>query len=389
MSKRNPIATLQQFAIPLITGVVTALLWANLGHNSYYNFIHWSPFGGEFNFHFLVNDIFMVFFFGIATKEITESFLPGGNLNPIKKAVNPLLATLGGVVGPICVYFTYVHFNGDISIKNGWGIPTATDIAIAWLVAKVVFGSKHPAVSFLLLLAIADDAIGLGIIAIFYPDPKHPVQVNYLILVAVALFSVVMFKHIAIKNNNNSFKPHLVAGVISWIGLYFAGLHPALALVPIVPCMPGPKRDEGLFAEHGKGHKDTLNRFEEVFKLPVDIGLFAFGLANAGVVFSNVGSATWAVLISLVIGKTFGVTLLSLIEDKLLGSPLPTGMSKIDLVVAGMIASIGLTVALFVAGVAFTDATITGSAKMGALFSAGMAIVSIIAGKVLRIKKNN
>lgn len=59
-------------------------------------------------------------------------------------------------------------------MTNGWGIPTATDIALAWLVARIVFGASHPAVNFLLLLAVADDAIGLGIIAIFYPDLSFP-----------------------------------------------------------------------------------------------------------------------------------------------------------------------------------------------------------------------
>ncbi|MDP2692415.1 MAG: Na+/H+ antiporter NhaA [bacterium] len=389
MTKKNrtPVETLQQFSLPLIAGVFVAVVWANLGYNSYHSFIHWAPIGYGFNFHFLINDIFMVFFFGIAAKEITESFLPGGALSPMSKAVNPLLATLGGVVGPICVYFAYVHFSGDASIKNGWGIPTATDIAIAWLVARIIFGAKHPAVSFLLLLAIADDAIGLVIIAIFYPDPAHPVQPLLLLIVLGAVLLAWGLRKITIADNDSRYLPFLMCGFISWIGLYYAGLHPALALVPIVPFMPGPKLDEGLFAEHGHKHTDTLNRFGDAFRLPVDIGLFAFGLANAGVVFSTIGNATWAVLLALVIGKTVGITLFSLIAEKVFHSSLPTGMNKRDLIVAGMIASIGLTVALFVAGVAFTDASMTGAAKMGALFSAGMAPVAILAGLLIRKRK--
>ena len=65
----------------------------------------WQMFGHYVTLHFLINDIFMVFFFGIAAKEITEAALPGGSLNPIKKAINPLLATLGGVLGPVAVFF--------------------------------------------------------------------------------------------------------------------------------------------------------------------------------------------------------------------------------------------------------------------------------------------
>ena len=98
-------------------------------------------FGKAVTVHFLVNEIFMVFFFGIATKEITESVLPGGALNPMRKAINPLMGTLGGVVGPAGLFFllAWVFYCGgsDLSIvANGWGIPTATDIALAWLVRQ-------------------------------------------------------------------------------------------------------------------------------------------------------------------------------------------------------------------------------------------------------------
>jgi NhaA family Na+:H+ antiporter len=56
------------------------------------------------------------------------------------------------------------------AVANGWAIPTATDIAFSYLVGRIVFGAGHPAVRFLLLLAIADDAAGLIILAIFYPS---------------------------------------------------------------------------------------------------------------------------------------------------------------------------------------------------------------------------
>ena len=119
--------------------------------------------------HFLINDLFMVVFFGVAAKEITEACLPGGALNPVSKAINPLLGTIGGVVGPVGVYFVLnaIPGFGQEVWANGWGIPTATDIALAWLIARLVFGNGHPAIAFLLLLAVADDGIGLGIIAIF------------------------------------------------------------------------------------------------------------------------------------------------------------------------------------------------------------------------------
>ncbi|MGE0791310.1 MAG: Na+/H+ antiporter NhaA [Sandaracinaceae bacterium] len=376
----------QDLSLPLIAGVLSAIAWANLHHGSYEAFVHASPFGehGPLSIHFIVNDLFMVLFFGIATKEITEAVLPGGSLNPPKKAVNPLLATLGGVVGPILVYLAIVHLLGQDELLGGWGIPTATDIALAWLVARIAFGPQHPAVSFLLLLAVADDAIGLVIIGVFYPDPHHPVEPMWLALVGAAIVGAYLLR----RRRVQSFWAYLaLPGVLSWAGLYLAHVHPALALVPIVPFMPNQGHDDGMFVEldDGKKRHDTLNRFEHFFKAPVDFGLFLFGLANAGVVFDEVGGATWSVLFALVIGKTVGIFVCSMTAHSL-GFSLPKGMDWRSLLVAGMTAALGLTVALFVAGVAFTEPGLVGSAKMGALMSAFVAPLVLAAARVLRVK---
>lgn len=381
---RKTLSMLQEFSIPLIAGVLAAILWANLDHEAHHHLVHGAIFG-EVNLHFLVNDVLMVFFFGIAAKEIVESCLPGGALNPPRRAVSPLLGTLGGVLGPVAVYFAWVAVTGDDAIANGWGIPTATDIALAWLVARMVFGKGHPAISFLLLLAVADDGIGLAIIAIFYPDPAHPVQPVYLLLVAGAMATAWGLRRAGVK----SFWFYVAGpGVVSWLGLYFGHLHPALALVAVVPFMPGGASDEGLFEEsHEHGHHtDTLNRFEHAFKLPVDLGLFLFGLANAGVMFSSVGNATWGVVLALLAGKTIGVFAFGMIGHAL-GFRLPQGMNAGSLLVAGIIASLGLTVALFVAGVAFTDPGLQGAAKMGALLSVAAVPVAFVVGRALRVRR--
>ncbi|MCB9731681.1 MAG: Na+/H+ antiporter NhaA [Deltaproteobacteria bacterium] len=374
---KKSINLLREFSLPLILGVVLAVVWANVDSHGYHEALHWSPFGAhsELTLHFFFNDIFMVFFFGIAAKEITESCLPGGALNPPRKAVNPLLATVGGVLGPIAVYFAWTAISGDHAIARGWGVPTATDIALAWLVARLVFGKGHPAVAFLLLLAVADDGIGLGIIAIFYPDPSHPVEPAWLLAVAGAMAMAWGMR----KRGITSWIPYVtVAGGVSWYALYSAHLHPALALVAIVPFMPHAAKDEGLFEEDaGHAHNDTLSRFEHAFKLPVDLGLFGFGLMNAGVELGAVGDATWGVMFALIIGKTLGVTGFALVGDKL-GFKLPEGMKPKTVVATGMVAALGLTVALFVAGVAFTDPTLQAAAKMGALGS--VAAVPLVVG---------
>ena len=395
--RKSIVSFLQEFSIPLIIGVLAALLFANVNWESYEHLIHLEPvagltiFGHSVTLHFIINDIFMVFFFGIAAKEITESCLPGGSLNPFKKAINPLLATLGGVFGPVAAFFLGLHFmiGGDLfagheigALQKGWGIPTATDIALAWLVARTVFGTGHPAINFLLLLAVADDAIGLGIIAIFYGDPVHPAEPIYLLLVLFAM-GVAWFMR---KSKVNNWAPYIfVAGPIAWSGLMLARLHPALALVFIVPFLPGPKRDLGMFTEdERRPDHSPLNQFEHSIKLYVDLGLFAFAFANAGVPLSDIGPMTWLILGSLVVGKTVGITFFGWLATKL-GFPLPERMGMLELMMAGFVAALGLTVALFVAGAAFTDPVLLGQAKMGALFSGFVGCAAIGIGKLLRM----
>ncbi|HEY6007940.1 MAG TPA: Na+/H+ antiporter NhaA, partial [Geobacteraceae bacterium] len=227
---------LREFSIPLLAGVLTALVWANVSPAGYHHFIH-DRLLGPLSFHFLTNDIFMAFFFAIATAEITQSCLPGGDLNPPARAVNPLLATAGGVAGPVAVYLLLNRVIGSPALANGWGIPTATDIAFAWLAARLIFGANHPVIAYLLLLAIADDAIGLVIIALFYPDPLHPVVPLWLGLTVVGMFVAFVLRRSKVR----SYWAYLLGGGLpSWFGLYNAHLHPALALTFIIPFLPPP-----------------------------------------------------------------------------------------------------------------------------------------------------
>ena len=174
---------------------------------------------------------------------------------------------------------------------------------------------------------------------------------------------------------------------MSWWGLFSAHLHPALALVPIVPLLPGPKRDEGLFRDDVTTiETDTLNNFEHAVKSFVDFGLFFFAFANAGVPFSGVNELTWVVFLSLLLGKTIGIFAFSYVGI-LMGFPLPEGMNAKHLLVAGVVAGLGLTVALFVAGQAFkNNIDAQGAAKMGALFSGGIALVAFMLGSMLGVK---
>ena len=401
---RRVTGIVQEYSLPLIIGVLASLVLANVDSHLYEDIVDYAPFGHdahifghEVTLHFLINGMFMVLFFGIASKEITESVLPGGSLNPPQKAVNPLMGTLGGVLGPAGVYFliTFMIYGGseDFStVANGWAIPTATDIALAWLVARLVFGPTHPAVSFLLLLAVADDAIGLGIIAVFYPDPDHPFSAGWLLLIVSGMAAAVALRRLRVA----SWMPYiLVGGALSWVGLVKASLEPALALVVIVPFLPGPRHDDEPAVAEERWHSplaasnihgdSPLERFERHLKTPVDYGLFFFAFANAGVAFSSINGVTWTVLLALIVGKTVGISLFSLVAMRF-GFPLPTGMESKQLIAASLIAAIGLTVALFVAGKAFDGPPFQDPAKMGAVLSGGVALLAIAFGRLLGVR---
>lgn len=373
---------LREFSIPLICGVLTALAWANLAPDSYREFLH-ARFLGAFSFHFLTNDIFMVFFFAIAAAEITQSCLPGGDLNPVRKAVNPLLATAGGVIGPIGVYLFLNQLIGSPELARGWGIPVATDIAFAWLAGRLIFGANHPVIAFLLLFAVADDAVGLVIIALFYPDPHYPVAPLWLLLTAAGMAIALLLR----KQRVKSYWPYLIGGGIpSWAGLFNAHLHPALALVFIIPFLPHPQRESAHLFEENPRDYSTLAQFESQWKIIVDFGLFMFGLANAGLEFTAAGTATWLVFCALLFGKSIGIFSMGLIGAQF-GFPLPQGMGKKELFVACIIAGIGFTVALFIAGEAFTDLAHQGAAKRGAILSVIIIPVAWVIARLAGIKK--
>jgi Na+:H+ antiporter, NhaA family len=391
---RNTIRFLLENSLFLIIGAAVGLTWANVDHAGYEAVLHFpilqnsligDPHDGHrlITLHFLVNDILMALFFAIAGKEVWEALLPGGPLSNPKKAATPLFATIGGVVTPAFVYLVGAAAFGHFpDLSSGWAVPCATDIAFSYMVARLIFGAGHAAIPFLLLLAIADDAIGLVIIAIFYP--REELRPAFLLLAVVAVGLCFVFRRLRVK----SFWPYLVVcGTISWLGFSLSGLHPALGLLPIIPALPHAHVDRGLFDWSQIEEGDTLTRFEQWWKNPVELVLGAFGLLNAGVVLGAVGTATYLVLGGLLIGKPIGIWAFGMFAAKGLKFGLPGGLRNRDLIVIGFAASIGFTVALFVSTVAFPAGSTQDAAKMGALASFIGAGATWIAARIIGVNK--
>ena len=403
----------QEYSLLLIIGAVSALIWANVDYDSYHHLvdmvlIEHSPVGHlhdghrTLTLHYLINDVLMALFFAMAGKEVWEAvILKNGSLRG-RKALTPLIATAGGMLGPIGIYLAGAFLLGKFAVlANGWAIPTATDIAFSYLVARIVFGARHPAVGFLLLLAIADDACGLIILAIFYPQGDlAPQWLGLSVASAVAVYFLANRlprmldatrgdRHYTSIAEKLGFWPYLIAGCGSWFGFQQAGIHPALGLLPIVVTIPHADITFGMFDNKKLDQHDLLNDIEHKMKVPVEFILLLFGFANAGVTFSAIGDATWLVLAGLIIGKPIGIFIMGWLAAGPLGLGMPEGMRLNHLIIIGFIAAIGFTVSLFISAVAFGPGPVQDAAKMGALFSFGAVFLSLLAGRLFKVEKQD
>lgn len=375
MTERSSIARfIFDNSLLLLLGTAAAVVWANVDTATYDTIAH--------PLHFWVNDIAMVFFFALAAKEVYEATLPGGPLASPRRALSPLAAAVGGMAAPALIYMALVLTRGPVQLTRGWAVPCATDIAFSAMVARLVFPASHPAIPFLLLLAIADDALGLVILAVFYPSaPLAPFWLGG--LMSAAVLTAMWLR----RRRTRSFWPYVLGpGALSWAGLYAGGFHPALALVPIVPFMPHSAVDLGLFDPREGSRSDTLNRFEHWWATPVQFVLLLFGFANAGVPFEQIGPGTYYVLAGLLLGKPIGILLFSYVA-RLAGAGLPPGLRIGDLLVVGVAASIGFTVALFFATAAFPGGTALAETKMGALLSFAAAPIAVVVARMIGISR--
>jgi NhaA family Na+:H+ antiporter len=314
-------------------------------------------------------------FFLYAGVEVRQALLPEGALENWSKRTMPLIATAGGVLGPIVAYkLLSAQFAPEFG--SGWVIPTATDIVFALLVSDMVFGNAHPARILLLALAVLDDGVGLILIPTVYSDGVDWLPFLVGLVAVVAASAVLHLMHV-----KKARWYILVSGIPSWLLFIHFGVEPALALLPIVWFMPHGKADVGLFApwysrRERQAHDTLSNLGHKLERDIVPIVMLGFGLANAGLGLGIGNNLTLVVVLSLMLGKFVGISVFTIAGVRLLGAKLPSGMRLSDTYVMAAIASIGFTVALFVAGVAFAaNPEASENARLGAFFSLGTGLV--------------
>lgn len=405
--------------IVLMLAVVIALAWANWPDSHSYHDIWHMPLSLQFGewrvtqtLHFFINDILMTIFFLVVGLEIRREMHEGA-LADIRLAALPLVAALGGVVTPALIY---VFINTEDHLRNGWAVPTATDIAFA-VGLLTLLGKRVPAQLRILLLAIAiiDDIAAILVIAFFY---SSGVKITGLLIAAAGVALVRVYNYHGIR----SAWPYVVPGAVVWIGVLMADVHPTIAGVALgllTPVKTPVDRQTlydsaaslfGILRDRLVGRDDDPHRTVSSLQkmkamqrelippvLRVQLALHpwvafgimpVFALANAGVVIDQAAlhavttsTVSLGIIAGLVLGKPLGITLASLLAVRSGIAMLPAGVNVKGLLVIGTLGGIGFTMSIFLAQLAFMDAATLATAKMAVLIASTVAgIVGLLVG---------
>ncbi len=326
--------------------------------------------------HAVVNDGLMTVFFFTVGLEIRRE-LSVGELADARRAALPAAAAVGGMVAPALLYLA---FTADGPARVGWGIPMATDIAFAVAALALLGRRVAPALRVLLLaLAILDDIGGVIVIAAFYSDG---IAVRGLAVAGIAVVVVLAMQ----ANRVSRVWAYSIPAVAMWLGLHHAGVHPTMAGVVVgllTPPWPDTERhaDTGEHRSPGERLQSALHPWVALVVMPI------FALANAGVAFewSSVDPRIAAgVLVGLVVGKPLGILAASWIAVRSGLARMPTGVGWRGILIVGLVAGVGFTVALFIAGLALGEPTALASAKVGILIGSTLAVLlALVIGRAI------
>ncbi len=380
------IATETSGGVVLLGGLALALGWANSPWAEGYHHLldqHiridlgvWSL---DEDVHFWLSDALMTVFFFVVGLEIKREVV-AGELAQFRQAVIPIAGAIGGMALPALIYVAMLRGGPG---SQGWGVPVATDIAFA-LGVLMLAGSRVPfALKVMLLaLAITDDVGGILIIAIFYSDG--------LAVGALALAGAILLLCYVLRRAGIWYLPMYVAlGVVGWAATLESGIHPTIFGVALGLLTPWQAR-RPVGAIEVPAEASPLERLEKALD-PISAFLIAplFAFANAGVAVDpgTLGEALRApvaqgIFLGLILGKPLGI-LLAIRLAVASGARLPEGVGWGSILGLGIVAGIGFTVALFIAGLSFEEAELLTDAKLG-IFAASL-VAGILGWTVLRL----
>lgn len=332
----------------------------------------------------VINYLLMSIFFFVVGLEIKRE-LTTGHLASFKKALLPFVAALGGMAVPALIYLAIA---GGVA-PGGWGVPVATDIALAvgllTMIGPTVAASLR---SFLLALAVIDDIGAILVIAFVYST-----GINFSWL-AAAFLSITFIAALK-KGGVESTLVYSLFAFTLWFSLYKTGVHPTLAGVILGLMTPNIVRKRTKVEDVDDGSVSVIEWLEHKFH-PISTFLVVpvFAFANTGVVITmesikgaSQSLVAWGIFFGLVIGKPVGVLLASISAKRLKLADFPEGASNSSILATGSAAGIGFTVAIFIANLAFDDAQTQDIAVLAVIVASVVsALLSIVLFKALSRK---
>lgn len=357
-----------------------------------------------------INDLLMAIFFLVVGLEIKREIMVG-ELSSLRKASLPIAAAVGGMVIPALFY---AFFNAGGPGASGWGIPMATDIAFS-LGILALLGSRAPAALriFLTALAIADDLGAIMVIAIFYTAQLDIVSLGSALAILVVLAGIA-------KAGVRNVWVFVLPGIIVWFFFLKSGVHATIAGVLLAFVIPvRTKIDTDGFAkkmaayvqqfrDHGEPGTHILKNPErqaalhhmretaDQIETPLEkiehallpfvsyMIMPVFALANAGVAIGGGGMnltdpVFTGIIAGLFLGKPVGIVFFTWLAVQSGIASLPSGVNYGHILGAGLLAGVGFTMSLFIGNLAFTEAALIDSAKLGILCA---SLLSGVAGVI-------
>lgn len=393
----------------MLLAAVVALIVANTGaYEAFLEFWHTEAgffFGDAFagmSLAHVINDIFMAVFFLLVGLEVKYE-LTVGELTNIRQALLPIMAAIGGVLAPIGIYLAFNATNPET--VQGWGVPTATDIAFA-LGILALLGNRVPSGVrvFLSTLAVADDIIAILVIAVFY---GHSPSMFWLGMAAAVLVVLVLMN----RSHIYSLVPYLLVGAVLWYCVFMSGVHSTIAGVLLAFVIPSGSRVnlESFISWSGDKVRQARDAFQpetpviaqgDYIKTVADLSqvtrqvvppatrlehklypwvyfgiLPLFALTNADVSFTgmDIDPVLYGVMLGLLVGKPLGIMLMSfaIVKSKL--ASLPENVNWFHMLGASILGGVGFTMAIFVANLAYTDEMHIATAKLAILAASLLA----------------
>ena len=332
----------------------------------------------------VINYLLMSIFFFVVGLEIKRE-LTSGHLASFKKALLPFVAAIGGMAVPALIYLAIA---GGVA-PGGWGVPVATDIALAVGLLTMIGPSVAASLrSFLLALAVIDDIGAILIIAFVY---STGIKFSWLAAAALCIAMIAMLKKAGVEST-------LIYSLFAftlWFCLYKTGVHPTLAGVILGLMTPNIVRKRTRVEDIEDGSVSVIEWLEHKFH-PIStffvVPVFAF--TNTGVVITaeSIKDASqsviaWGIFVGLVIGKPLGVLITSIAAKRSKLAEFPEGATNSSILATGSAAGIGFTVAIFIANLAFDDAQTQDIAVLAVIVASVVsALVSLALFKLLARK---